>query len=195
MTAAIEAKEGRPSGSASVASPQAAIAAAAVWTIGQIRGRIRAGSARSEEITPYVLAHRRAGGRRSARRPPGHASSQPPALPARAVSRARAVAAEALLLLVGLGARGALAELDLQRLVLAAAADGHRDRLTGLVRVHQGGERGGVLDGLAADGGDHVPGLQAGARRGAARGDRGDLRARARAVLRGHAEVGVADLA
>src|SRR5436190_633027 len=57
MTAAIEAKDGRPSGSASVARPQAAIAAAAVWTIGHKRGRIRAGSARSAEITPYLLAH------------------------------------------------------------------------------------------------------------------------------------------
>src|SRR4051812_50138000 len=33
------------------------MAAMAVWTIGQRRGRIRAASARSEEIIPYVLAH------------------------------------------------------------------------------------------------------------------------------------------
>src|SRR3954470_22188862 len=195
MTAAIEAKDGRPSGSTSVASPQAAMAAAAVWTIGQKRGRMRAGSARRKEITPYVLAHR--AGEPGAGAPrAGPRASPPPSLPlvARAVSGARAVA-EALLLLLARRARGAVAELDLQRLGLAAAAHGHGDRLAGLVRVHQRGQRGGVLDRLAGHGRDHVAGLQAGARRRAALDERGHLRARARAVLGRHAEEGVVDLA
>src|SRR3954467_9564754 len=197
MTAAIEAKDGRPSGSTSVASPQAAMAAAAVWTIGQKRGRMRAGSARRKEITPYVLAHR-AGEPGAGALRAGPRASPPPSLRlvARAVSGARAVA-EALLLLLLLArrARGAVAELDLQRLGLAAAAHGDGDRLAGLVRVHQRGQRRGVLDRLAGHGRDHVAGLQAGARRRGALGDGGDRRARARAVLGRDAEVGVVDLA
>src|SRR4051812_23600074 len=55
------------------------MAAMAVWTIGQRRGRIRAGSARGEEITPYVLAHR-AGGPGAGAPRAGPRASPPPSL-------------------------------------------------------------------------------------------------------------------
>ena len=66
-----------------------------------------------------------------------------------------------LLLLGRLGRVRALAELDRERLGLAAAGDLHLDAVAGLVLVDERGQGAAVVDGLAAELGDDVADLQA----------------------------------
>src|SRR4051794_39449395 len=190
ITAAMAANAGRPSGSSRTAAHQAAVAATAVCRIGHIRPRRRSknltsiGSSETAASRAAVL-HRASptprqmgGGVRPRGRRAGRPLGAPPnggGLPAAAEVR------DLRLLLLRLHALAlrrrvrALAELDGQRLGRPVAGDLDLDGVAGLVLVDQRGQRGRVLDGLAAERGDHVADLQAAVRGRAAGRSRGHL--------------------